>query len=333
MLCTERTGSSLLSLMMNLHQNVICPSEEPFAVFFYKKYAQKVTWTEKEISNFIEEFWLIAEKNLDLFFTSKENLYSQLIPHKDNLNYKLLCTIIYLQFFEPKPKNEISIILDKQIKYFFYLKTLIKLYPESKFVILVRDPRVNAIRKKSRKLNAGESPLYLSALWNNTYKNIEYLTSQKKEVLIVKYEDLVSSPETILKNICQFLNITYNGKMLETEGVYESFLNIQKDKIDPKHINYLKDFQSSLFQKVNKEKISLNDNEIDNVLNDKIVKLTKPLLDKFGYDSVLKHKTDVRFTLNDYWQIIKAHLYRPWLIQFYLAIPISIKLIIKKLRK
>jgi hypothetical protein len=121
--------------------------------------------------------------------------------------------------------------------------------------------------------------------------------------------------------------------MIETEGVYESFLNLQKDKIDQKHFNYLKDFQSSLFHKVNKEKISLHDDEIDNVLNDKIVKLTKPLLDKFGYDSVSKHRTAVHFTLYDYWQIIKAHLYRPWLIQFYLVIPISIKLIIKKLRK
>ncbi len=318
---------------MNLHQNVVCPSEEPFAIFFYKKYAHKVKWTEKEILNFIEEFWLIAEKNLDLFFTSKEKLFNQLIPHKDNLNYRLLCNIIYLQFFEPKPKDEISIILDKQIKYFFYLKTLIKLYPESKFIILVRDPRVNAIRKKNRKLNAGKSPLYLSALWNNTYKNIEYLTSHKKEVLIVKYEDLVSNPETILKNICQFLNIDYNNKMLQTDGVFESFINIQKDKIDDSYLNYLKDFQSSLFQKVNKEKISLQDNEIDDELNDKIVTLTKPLLEKFGYDTTLKNQITVNFSINDYLQIIKSYLYRPLLIQFYLAIPISIKLIIKKIRK
>ncbi|MBA4241010.1 MAG: hypothetical protein C0448_09805 [Sphingobacteriaceae bacterium] len=319
--------------MMNLHSNVICPSEEPFAIFFYQKYANKTKWSNTEILNFIDEFWLIAEKNLDLFFTSKQNLYNQLITHKDDLNYQLLCTIIYLQFFEPKPKQEISVILDKQIKYFFYLKTLIKLYPESKFIILVRDPRVNAIRKKSRKLNAGQSPLYLSALWNNTYKNIDYLTSKNKEVLIVKYEDLVSSPEIILQSICQFLNIQYNNKMLETEGVYASFLNIQKDKIDPKHINYLKDFQSSLFQKVNKEKIHLQENELDTVLNDKIVKLTKPLLIKFGYDTALQSKSAVYFNLSDYWQIIKSYLYRPLLIRFYLAIPLSIKLIIKKLRK
>ena len=107
LLCTERTGSSLLSLMMNLHSNVVCPSEEPFALFFHRNYKNKTHWTDKELLCFIDEFWLIAEKNLDLFFTSKQKLFDQLVIHKNNLNYKLLCTIIYLQFFEPKPKENI----------------------------------------------------------------------------------------------------------------------------------------------------------------------------------------------------------------------------------
>ena len=332
LLCTERTGSSLLSIMMNLHSNVVCPSEEPFALFFYKHYKNKTQWTEKELLQFIDEFWLIAEKNLDLFFTSKEILFKELVKHKNNLNYKLLCTIIYLQFFEPKPKDNITVILDKQIKYFFYLKNLLELYPESKFVILVRDPRVNAIRKKSRNLNAGNNPLYLAALWNNTYKNINYLKSKNKDVLIVKYEDLVSDPELTLKSISNFLGIAYNEAMLKTDGVYESFLNIQKDKVDNNHLDYLKDFQSSLFKKVNKEKISLQENEMDVVVNDKIVKLTKPLLEQFNYDTTQLSKLKVTFNLNDYWQITKAYLYRPLLIQFYLHIPLSIKLMIKKLR-
>jgi hypothetical protein len=333
LLCTERTGSSLLSLMMNLHSNVVCPSEEPFALFFYKHYKNKIQWTEKELLQFVDEFWLIAEKNLDLFFTSKEHLFKELVRHKNNLDYKLLCTIIYLQFFEPKPKDNVTIILDKQIKYFFYLKDLLELYPESKFVVLVRDPRVNAIRKKSRNLNAGQSPLYLAALWNNTYKNIDYLKSKSKDVLIVKYEDLVSDPEPILKNISNFLGITYNDVMLKTDGVYETFLNTQKDKVNASHLTYLKDFQSSLFQKVNKEKISLKENEMDVDLNDKIVKLTKPLLEQFNYQTTQLSQKKVTFNLNDYWQITKAYLYRPLLIQFYLRIPLTIKLIIKKMRR
>ena len=333
MLCTERTGSSLLSLMLNLHQNVICPSEEPFALFFYEHYKNKSQWTEKELHNFVNEFWLIAEKNLDLFFTSKENLFIELAKHKNNLNYKLLCTIIYLQFLEPKSKEQVTIILDKQIKYFFYLKKLTQLYPESKYVILVRDPRVNAVRKKNRNLNAGQNSLYLAALWNNTYRNIEYLKAQGKEVLIVKYEDLVSDPESILKSISTFLGIPYSDAMLKTDGVYETFLNIQKDKVNASHISYLKDFQSSLFQKVNKEKVHLQENEMDVVVNDKIVKLTRPLLEQFNYETTQLSKANVTFNLNDYWQITKAYLYRPLLIQFYLKIPLPIKLMIKKIRR
>ena len=37
-LCTERTGSSLLSLMLNISPKVLSPSEEPFALFLYNKY-------------------------------------------------------------------------------------------------------------------------------------------------------------------------------------------------------------------------------------------------------------------------------------------------------
>jgi hypothetical protein len=332
LLCTERTGSSLLSLMMNLHSNVICPSEEPFALFFYESYKNKTQWTDSELQQFINEFWLMAEKNLDLFFTSRQKLFNELAKYKHHLNYQLLCTLIYLQFFEPKPKDAISIILDKQIKYFFYLKKLLKLYPDSKFVILVRDPRVNAVRKKSRNLNASQHPLYLAALWNNTYKNIAYLKEHRKEVLIVKYEDLVSEPEIILKTVCSFLGITYTEAMLKTEGVYESFLNIQEDKVNTSHLDYLKDFQSSLFQKVNKEKVHLKEHEMDAIVNDKIVKLTEPLLKVFNYETKKLSDSAVTFNLNDRWQIVKSYLYRPVLIRWYLRIPLPIKLMIKRIR-
>ncbi|MES2515231.1 MAG: sulfotransferase [Bacteroidota bacterium] len=333
MLCTERTGSSLLSLMMNLHKEVICPSEEPFALFFYESYKNKTQWNETELRQFIDEFWLMAEKNLDLFFTSKHKLFNELVPHKNHLNYTLLCTILYLQFFEPKPKDAISIILDKQIKYFFYLKKLLNLFPEAKFVILVRDPRVNAVRKKSRNLNASQHPLYLAALWKNTYKNIAYLKKQGKPVLIVKYEELVTHPETILKSICSFLGIAYTDTMLKTEGVYESFLNIQEDKVNASHLNYLKDFQSSLFQKVNKEKVHLKEHEMDATVNDKIVKLTETLLKEFNYETIKLSQSAVTFNLNDRWQIFKSYLYRPVLIQWYLQIPLPVKLFIKRIRR
>ncbi len=319
--------------MLNLHPNVICPSEEPFAVFFYERYKNKTQWTDAELLKFIDEFWLIAEKDLNLFFTSKQNLFNELVKHKDALNYRLLCDLVYLQFFEPKPKNDIHTILDKQIKYFFYLKTLVKLYPDSKYIILTRDPRVNAARKKSRKLNAGQNPLYLAALWNNTYRNILYLEKKNKAVLIVKYEDLVLAPEKVLENVCSFIQVPYMDSLIKTEGAYETFLNIQKEKVDKDHINYLTNFQSSLFGKIDKEKIHLKEDEINPELNDKIVKLSKPLLEKLGYDIQPMHSAQsIRFSLQDRYHILIAYLYRPLLIVFYKNIPLWLKLVIKRLR-
>ena len=61
-LCTERTGSSLLSLMLNLHPNILSPSEEPFALYFWKKYRNKENWSEDDIVKYVDQFFLLAEK-------------------------------------------------------------------------------------------------------------------------------------------------------------------------------------------------------------------------------------------------------------------------------
>lgn len=319
--------------MLNLNEKIISPSEEPFALFFYKKYKNKTIWTENELLKFIDEFWLIAEKNLNLFFTSKENLFEILNPYKEHLNYETLCKLVYLQFIEPKPKQNVEFILDKQIKYFFYLKQLIKIFPDSKYVILTRDPRVNAIRKKNRKLNSGKNSLYLSALWNNTYKNISFLKKMNKQIHVVKYEDLVLNPKITLQKVCDFLTIAYSDDMLKTDGVFDAFLNMQKSKLSEKQISLISEFQSSLFKSINTDKVALKPEEIDNEEHDKIVELTKPLLKEFAYDYALKTNKTTTFSILDRLHILKAYLYRPLIIQFYLLIPLEIKLIIKKSKK
>jgi hypothetical protein len=67
-LCTERTGSSLLCLMLNLHPEIISPSEEPFALYLYPNYHKIVTWTDEDIAYYVEDFFLLAEKNMALYF-------------------------------------------------------------------------------------------------------------------------------------------------------------------------------------------------------------------------------------------------------------------------
>jgi hypothetical protein len=330
-LCTERTGSSLLSLMLNLHNEVICTSEELFALYFYKRYENKVKWTETELKNYIEEFWLMSEQNLDLNFTSKEKFYEALFPYRDELDYGLLLRLTYLQFIEPKSKDGIKVIVDKQIKYLFYLPVLLKIFPDARFIVLVRDVRDNVVSRMKRKLNLSTEALFLSSVWNYTYRNVNTLLDANKQVLIVKYEDLVSHSADILQEVCSFLGVGYDPAMIQTDGVYDQFLQLRRKFIGEKEFERLKAFNSELSKQINTENIGSYDKVIDKKIVEKIVRQNHGLLKRFNYD-VIKHK-DAEFVLRDKIQMAKAYLYRPFLLSFYYRIPLGMKLWIKKMRR
>lgn len=330
-LCTERTGSTLLCTMLNHHPRVLSTSEEPFAVFFYKKYRNKINWTEKEIKTYVEEFFLMAEKSLELYFTTKENLFNALLPYKDLLNYQRLVKLTYLQFLEPKPKEDIIMIVDKQIKYFFYLPVLCEIFPDAKFVVLVRDVRDNVVAKNKRGLNSSSNAIYLSALWKYTYSNIYYLQQRNKTMHIVKYEDMAFNADAIMREISEFYGISYDERMTKIEGNYELFLKAREPFVDPEFLVHLKNFHSGLFSKPNTKKIGVYKNELDAKTEAKILKLNKSLFQLLGYE--YSEQKEVAFTLNDRLQMLYAYLYRPFLLKWYFRIPFPVKLLIKKMRK
>jgi hypothetical protein len=329
-LCTERTGSSLLSLMLNINPKILSPSEEPFAMYFYKKYRNKILWSEKDIEKYVDQFWLMAEKNLSLYFTSKKQLFNDLKKHREVLNYERLIKITYLNFLEPKPKVEVQIIVDKQIKYFFYLPHIFKIFPKAKFIVLTRDVRDNIVLKSDRKLNWINQPIFLSALWNKTYQNIQVFEKLKRNFIIVKYEDLVTDTEVVLSKICDYLEVPFDEKMLHTSEVYQQFLTHKTDKISSKFLTDLTRFHSGMFQKPNADKIGIYKLKGEDFSLDKVEYMNYDLLNSIGYEVSIKEKN--RFSFKDYWYIFLAYLYRPFLLRLYYIIPLNIKLFIKTIR-
>lgn len=330
-LCTERTGSTLLSLMLNANSNVLSPSEEPFAIFFSKKYRNKTSWTEKELNIYVTEFFLMAEKSLELYFTTPGKLLESLLPYREKLTYERLIKLTYLQFLEPKPKAEIKIIVDKQIKYFFYLPLLCELFPAAKFIVLVRDVRDNAVSKSNRGLNSSSNAMFLSALWHYTYSNIEFLKKNNRDFIVVKYENMVTESEPVIRRICEFLGIEFSRQMIETEGYYEMFLSARKQFVAPEFLNRLTDFHSGLFSKPNARKIGIYKTLLDPGTEAKVLKLNKELYNFFNYDYLAA--AEVRYDFNDRLQILLAYLYRPLLLSVYFRIPFSLKKLIKKVRR
>lgn len=124
------------------------------------------------------------------------------------------------------PLNESLYWVEKTTSTEIYASYLSKLIPDSKFIHLIRDPRDNWASLKSgwkkryqRNKNSINELLFslifrLSIGYEMSDQNSKIIG--KNRYKIIKYEDLVTSPELIMREISDFLQIDFSKKMLKT---------------------------------------------------------------------------------------------------------------------
>jgi len=154
---------------------------------------------------------------------------------------------------------------DKSPNLQHFAKELMLLIPEARFIHIVRDGRANAYSMSSRsyknlKLSAQE--------WvdGNVYGVINQEMLGAEQYKFLKYEDLLSEPESELKALCEFLAIEYT----------EAMLDLSDDNL-PEEKKYVKSFFD--VSKIDKWKEQLSPSEVE-----KIEKIQGPLLKQLGYD-------------------------------------------------
>jgi hypothetical protein len=327
LLCTERTGSSLLSLMLNLHDEILCPSEEPFALYVYKRFSKIENWSTNDVENYVETVFLLLEKNRELYFAPKSEFYKNLLAHKQLLNMERLIKLTYLHFLDVKDKSSVRTIVDKQIKYFFHLNEIQSIFPKAKFVVLVRDVRDNIVSKQQRALNWNQHPLFLANLWQLTYAKIKELNT---EPCMIRYEDFVTNPSFVLEKICAFLGHDFQPKMLETKGVFEALLEQKKHLLKADFLTHIRDFHAGLRKKPNPDKIGQSKLLQPEIIG-QIEYICHRELKQFGYP--LKFRDHSKRPIYNTFYRLLAFMYRECLLKMYRHCPLSLKIFIKKIRK
>lgn len=263
---TARTGSTLLSAMFNMHKKLLSPVEEPFAYNLYFKYASIKIWTDRTIEDFCFDFYLFSEGVLEPQFGTKVQLKEALQKHKEHLDYPTVVKIAYLCFFPERDKSNVTTIIDKQLKFHDFIEDVATFFPESKFIILNRDPRDNALVKMKRILrehSAGKEMgrtrsnyWLLGLLWKREYS---LLYSKREKIgrhrfMELKYEDLVTSPEKELKRIAEFTGFEYDPVMLQYHIQTKEKIKKAEDDADiPKKMFY--ELHQSLTRETNTDKV------------------------------------------------------------------------------
>ena len=240
-----RSGSTLLRTMLDAHPQVCIPMESRFVQELSYKHAGVNDWDEKRLMALYGDV-LTTFETLPY---DAQRLKTNLLACRGKTSFADVCRMIYLSVPSLFDKTEIQWIGDKNPRYVFFIPSLLKFFPEGRFIHITRDYRDSTLsffRVKgmdSEKKNAA----YLAYKWK-AY-NLEVLklrAALPDRYLQVKYEDLVVAPEEVLRRVCDFLNLPFHPAMLSSSERMTDAPGIHTDLSRPVHTEKLGIWKSQL---------------------------------------------------------------------------------------
>jgi len=205
----QRSGTTMLRLMLNRHPEIAIPFETGFIAHFYHRLHEYGDLSRvdnaRRLLDDICAFWQIADRGK--WIKDTEGILAQPIR-----TYRDLVHAIFMSHARARGKSRWG---DKTAGQEASLDILWKVFPECRIVHLVRDGRDVAL--SNRRVSWGIPNLPRAARdwrWKVTLarKIGSVLGEHYHEV---KYEDLVRSPAATLSRICAFIDVRYDESMLK----------------------------------------------------------------------------------------------------------------------
>lgn len=270
-----RSGTTLLMSMLNAHPDIQATPEVNFFNFFYHSFKNKREFTENDISivtDYIKSYKANNSSGFDFDFDSFSKTH--------NSSFKNLYESFYANFLYGGVKKDCTYFFDKNPINSFYLKEILKTFPNAKFVFLTRDPRATYLSIKQKKNTKSSNVYFNSYRWY--YYNLQvfsFINLHPDKIFILKYEDLVLNTENELKRMANFFGFNYNDKMLYFHEDVKKFSlnNITESEKKQRHIVKYSDLSKPIYsdrldvwqKDLSAEEIS----EIDSVTSELAVKL------------------------------------------------------------
>jgi len=215
-----------------------------------------------EIKSFPEHFALLNHLSIANSFDAaqKTKMLNSITENKDFLHFakpdlkRLESKFLLANNFEEAIKSTYesclkgdenpSILIDKNPIYSYYLPQIMSLFPNSKFIWMLREPKDNCISRAKHKIQHFENYSYLASWWNYTNELIAQQAAKYPDrFLLVHYDAMCEQPEEYTQRICDFLGVPFDPEMLnfrknkdEKINAYLSSLEARDGKLDPAYL-------------------------------------------------------------------------------------------------
>ena len=278
---SPRSGTSLFRMMMSSHSSIVVPPECGFIQWWYEDYKH---WnlehgqSHKAISSYITD--LKTSKKIETWELDYEAL-EDLIRLKQPASYSELTSLVIHQYGVQQGKGASLVLGDKNNYYIDHLDLLHQIYPDAKYLIIVRDCRdvvcsclkVNALSTTSKyKPKFPETIEGISRDWLHKNETIlKFLEAiDASNYALIKYEDLLNEPRLELQKCTKTLNLQFEEQMLD----------YYKNKMEPTALLDWKKKTNEELDKTNTQKYleQLSSSEVD-----EIMAVSGHLMHKFGY--------------------------------------------------
>ncbi len=212
-----RSGTTLLSTMLDSHQSVVVSPESGFILSMARTYHKKKMTLAKRKSFFKKIKWDKRIFNKANTWGMNVELLKHDIVHKGKgMSYEDLCKqVIRHSSIMDDALPQIKAIGNKFPAYTLFLPRLARLFPDSRFIILTRDYRDNVLSYQNVPYEPSKSVAFYAWRWRWYNQAIlRFIKKNPNKALLISYEDLVSTPQTTIKIICAFLGIDFDNAMM-----------------------------------------------------------------------------------------------------------------------
>ncbi len=201
----NRSGTTLLRMMLDSHPELAVPPETHFIPALHDHLKALGEARSDDVADF-----LVAHRRWGDFGISEQDLRKRLGEAPGTEPAHVLRSF-YGLYAETQGKERYG---DKTPGYVKQMKVVELCLPEARFVHLIRDGRDVALSRDERIQAEELSVERLAKIWKRRIRRARRRSTQIKHYLEVRYEDLVTDPEDVLREICAFAKIEYDPAML-----------------------------------------------------------------------------------------------------------------------
>ena len=210
----ERSGTTMLRLILCSHKNIAIPPQTKYAKKLYKRRLLFGNLSKADNRRKLRN-WFLNNHNkrtkiIDLDIDKNEVQKELQITGNTLGAFLSVIPKIYLKKFDKIRWG------DKRPYYIKYLPQLFKLFPDAQVIHIIRDGRdVVASLKRMPWWNKNSISAMLNwqeAIHRGVTARRNYSSDQFIEI---KYEDIINEPENSIKAVCKFLDEEYSESLLE----------------------------------------------------------------------------------------------------------------------